>query len=211
MKSPWAFSLSGIVPQIHRNIKEFWLYIQNTYPDDIMSKLLVEIDTGLRLTHWGRVTHICISKVPAIGSDNGLSPGRRQAIIWTNAGILLIGSLWTNFSEILIKIRTFSFKKMCFKVSCAKWRPCCLGLNVFKCSYFSLILHSSLLDTVNSVQFIIRSDKPLLNPNHKGPDEKRDSSHRIKPLKGLLRKHCTAILAIMTKVLKSVSDKIFRK
>ena len=28
-----------------------------------------------------------------IGSDNGLSPGRRQAIIWTNAGILLIGSL----------------------------------------------------------------------------------------------------------------------
>ena len=35
-----------------------------------------------------------------IGSDNGLSPGRRQAIIWTNAGILLIEPLWTNFSEI---------------------------------------------------------------------------------------------------------------
>ena len=26
-----------------------------------------------------------------IGSDSGLSPGRRQSIIWTNAGILLIG------------------------------------------------------------------------------------------------------------------------
>ena len=25
-----------------------------------------------------------------IGSDNGLSPDRRQAIIWTKAGILLI-------------------------------------------------------------------------------------------------------------------------
>ena len=47
--------------------------------------------------------HICISKL-SIGSDNGLLPGRRQAIIWTNAGILLIRPLGTNFSEILIKI-----------------------------------------------------------------------------------------------------------
>ena len=35
----------------------------------------------LRLTHWGRVTHICVSKLSILGSDNGLSPGRRQAII----------------------------------------------------------------------------------------------------------------------------------
>ena len=54
------------------------------------------------LTHWCRVTHICVSKLTSIGSDNGLAPGRRQAIIWTNAGILLIGHLGTNFSEILI-------------------------------------------------------------------------------------------------------------
>ena len=52
------------------------------------------------LTHWGRVTHICVGKLTIIGSDNGLSPERRQAIIWTNAGILLIGPLGTNFSEI---------------------------------------------------------------------------------------------------------------
>ena len=52
-------------------------------------------------THRGRATHICISKLTIIGSDNGLSPGRRQAIIWTNAGILLIGTLGTYFSEIL--------------------------------------------------------------------------------------------------------------
>ena len=55
------------------------------------------------LTHWGRVTHL-IGKLTITGSDNGLSPGRRQAIIWTNAGILLIGPLGTNFSEILIEI-----------------------------------------------------------------------------------------------------------
>ena len=82
------------------------------------------------LTHWGRVTHICVSKLTSIGSDSGLSPGRRQAIIWTNAWILLIGPLGTNVSEILIEIIIFSFMKMCLKVSSAKWRPFCLGLNV---------------------------------------------------------------------------------
>ena len=84
----------------------------------------------LLLTHWGRVMHICVSKQAIIGSDNGLSPGRRQAIIWTNDGILLIGTLGTNFSEIVIEIRIFSFKKMGLNVSSAKWRPFCLGLNV---------------------------------------------------------------------------------
>ena len=82
------------------------------------------------LTHWGRVTHKCVSKSTIIGSDNGLSPGWRQAIIWTNAGILSIGPLGTNFSEILIEILTFWFKKMHLKMSSAKWRPFCLRLNV---------------------------------------------------------------------------------
>ena len=85
------------------------------------------------LTHWGRVTHICVSKLTIIGSDNGLSPDRRQAIILTNAGLLLIRPLGTNFSEILIEILTFSFKKMRLKVSSAKRRPFCLGLNALIC------------------------------------------------------------------------------
>ena len=84
---------------------------------------------GATLTHWGRVTHICVGKLISIGSDNGLSPGRRQAIIWTNAEILLIGPLATNFSEILIKIHSFSFKKMHLKMSSAKGRLFSLGLN----------------------------------------------------------------------------------
>ena len=88
------------------------------------------IDINVYLTHWGRVTHICVSKLTIIGPDNGLSPGRRQAIIWTNAGILLIGPLGTNFSENLIGIQTFSFKKMPLKMASAKWRPFCLSLNV---------------------------------------------------------------------------------
>ena len=81
------------------------------------------------LTHWGRVTHICVSKLTIIGSDNGLSPGRRQAIIYTNAGILLIRTSGTNFGEILSEIHTFSFKKIHLQMSSAKWRPFCLGLN----------------------------------------------------------------------------------
>ena len=76
------------------------------------------------------MTHICVGKLTIIGSDNGLSPGRRQAIIWTNAGILLIEPLGTNFNEILIKINIFSFKKMHLKMSFGKWRPFCLSLNV---------------------------------------------------------------------------------
>ena len=84
---------------------------------------------GLTLTHWGQVTHICVSDLTSIGSDNGLSPGGRQAIIRTNAGILLIRPLGTNFSEFLVKILIFSFKKMRFKMLSAKRRPFCLGLN----------------------------------------------------------------------------------
>ena len=105
------------------NVSIWWRHhvdIHNHLEDSVM----------FLLTHWGRVTHICVSKRTIIGSDNGLSPSRRQAIIWTNAGILLIGPSGTNFSEILIEIITFSFKKMRLKVSSAKWRPCCLGLNV---------------------------------------------------------------------------------
>ena len=49
----------------------------------------------IELTHWGRATHICVSKLTIIASDNDLSPGRRLAIIWNNAGILSIGLLGT--------------------------------------------------------------------------------------------------------------------
>ena len=66
----------------------------------------------LYLTHWGRVTHICVGNLTI------------------NAGILLFGPLVTNFSEIWIEFRTFSFTKMHLKTSSGKWRPFCFGLNV---------------------------------------------------------------------------------
>ena len=102
----------------------------HTVSDHGQSSRSIVTDIISALTHWGRVMHICVSKLTIIGSDNGLSPGRRQAIIWTNAGILLIGTLGTNVSEILIKICTFSLKKMLLKMLSGKRRPSCLGLNV---------------------------------------------------------------------------------
>ena len=67
-----------------------------------------------------------------ISSDNGLSPGWHQAIIWTNAGILFLEPVETNFSEILIEIHTFSCKKMHLKMSSGVWQTFYLGLNVLR-------------------------------------------------------------------------------
>ena len=80
------------------------------------------------LTHWGQVTNIWISKITIIDSDNGLSPGLRQTIIWTNAGTLLIRT--SNLSNKLQWNCAFSFKKTHLKMSSAKWLQFCLSLNV---------------------------------------------------------------------------------
>ena len=95
------------------------------------------------LTHWGRVTHKFVSNLTTIVSDNGLSPGRRQAIIY-NAGILLIGPLGTNFSEILILIHTFSFIKCIWK--------CCLEM-------VAILSQPYCVNMVNVVYFKMQWDK----------------------------------------------------
>ena len=69
------------------------------------------------ITHRGRVTHICVSKIIIIVSNNGLSPGRCQGIIWNNAGILLIAPLGINISEIVDEINVFLFKKIHLNIS----------------------------------------------------------------------------------------------
>ena len=66
--------------------------------------MIPNISAMLLILYIPCVTHIGVKKLTIIGSDNGLSPGRRQAIIWANDGISLIGPLGTNFSEILTEI-----------------------------------------------------------------------------------------------------------
>ena len=97
-------------------------YFDGCYLKHLVSNWLEWMPWNL-LTHWGRVMHICVVEITIIGSDNGLSPGRRQAIIWTSVEILFIEPLRTNFSEILIEIHTFSFKEIDLKMSSGNRRP----------------------------------------------------------------------------------------
>ena len=83
------------------------------------------------LTHWGWVMHICVCNLTTIGSDNGLSPDRRQANIYTNAEILLIGPLGTNFSEIFnrnsnIFIEENEFQNIVCEMLSISSRPQCV-------------------------------------------------------------------------------------
>ena len=86
---------------------------------------------NILLPHQGRVAHICVNKLTSFGSDNSLSPNWHQSIIWTNGELLLTRTFGTNVSENLSEIHTFSFKKIHLKMSSGKWRPFCVGLNVF--------------------------------------------------------------------------------
>ena len=78
------------------------------------------------------MTYICVSKLTILASDNGLSPGWRQAIIWTSSGILLIGHLGTNFSEIFngnydIFIQENAFESVVCEIAAMLSRPQCVN------------------------------------------------------------------------------------
>ena len=77
------------------------------------------------------MTDICVGNLIVTGSDNGLSPGQRQAITWTNAALLSIDPLRTNFSEILIEIHVF-FQGNVHENVVREMAAICLGLNVLK-------------------------------------------------------------------------------
>ena len=125
---PWPFSVTFL--NMQRNRFKRWLQLWcRELPLSYCHLSLFGWKAVATLTHWDRLTHICVSKLTIIVSDNGLSPGRRQTIIWTNTGILLIRSTGTNFNDSLIDINRLSFKKIHFKMSSGKYRPSCFGLN----------------------------------------------------------------------------------
>ena len=79
------------------------------------------------------MTHICVGKLSIIGSDNVLSPGRRQAIIWTNVAILLTGHLGPNFREknnrnAHIFIQENRFENVVWKKAAISSRPQCVHM-----------------------------------------------------------------------------------
>ena len=140
-----------------------WLYIQMNGDKrhclwDCPSEFVICCES---LTHWGQVTHICVSKLTIIGSDNGLSPSRHQAIIWTYAGILLIRPWGTSFSAILIEIDVFWLKKMHLRnvghvVSASMWPRRALGrvCYVVSCNkHIDIVRLSMLWQTCNCMIF----------------------------------------------------------
>ena len=75
------------------------------------------------------MTHICVSKIIIIGSDNGLSP-----VAWLVPSHCLNQCCivnWTLGNKLQLNLnRNLAFKKMYSKMSSGKRRPFCLGLNV---------------------------------------------------------------------------------
>ena len=79
------------------------------------------------------MTHICVSKLTIIGSDNGLMPGRGQAIIWANAGILLIWTLgnklkWNLNQNSYIFIQENAFENVVWRMAAILSRPQCVKI-----------------------------------------------------------------------------------
>ena len=86
----------------------------------------------MKLTYLGLVKHLWVNKPNTIGSNNGLSSDRHQAIIWTSAKII-IDKNWTvsnNLQWNLNRNLYILVKENAFE-NVGKWRPFYIGLNVF--------------------------------------------------------------------------------
>ena len=138
------FSTTNIIPidpPLSKNTSINCVFPSQAYSNYIMEKahsgkvssspLGESIINGSWLTHLFRVCIYASVKWVSIGSGNGLSPIRCQAITWTNADLLSIGPLGTNFSDIWIKCN-FSFMKMYLKMLSATWQPFCPGRDGLK-------------------------------------------------------------------------------
>ena len=113
------------------------------------------------LVEAGRVKHKCVDNVTIIGSDNGLLLGRRQAIIWANAWIVLIGHLWTNFSGIFNRNPYIFIQENAFEKIVCQMTAISLGLTVLTDSNIEAWWH--ICSPMNSI--ITWSDDSLPGAN----------------------------------------------
>ena len=116
------------------------------------------------------LTHICVSKLCIINSDNELLPGRRQAIIWTNVGIFLFLTLRNNLQwdvnrNSYIFIQGNPFENVACEMAAILFRPQCLNRVMnsqwFCCTFawMALQIHS------NNTRIGFWCDH-ILRPNH---------------------------------------------
>ena len=83
------------------------IFVQNYQSNNVWQQLdlktsfyLSWLNDCILLTHWGRVTHICVSDLTRIGSDNGLSaPSHYQNQCWNIVNKTLRNKLQWIFSR----------------------------------------------------------------------------------------------------------------
>ena len=114
--------------------------INSWYRHDIIGSI-----SNTDLTHSDRVTHICVSKLNTI-------------IIWTKAGLLLIGPRGTNYDEVLSDIIKSSSKKIHLNVLSAKLRQFCFGFNVLNVTVIYINRHEY---SIYSNQYITKCTQCL--------------------------------------------------
>ena len=86
----------------------------------------VSTSVGPVLTHWSRVTHICVSKLNIIGSDNGLVPTRRQCwnfLNWTPGNKLY----WNSNRNSCIFIHKSPLDNVVWKMATILSQPQCVN------------------------------------------------------------------------------------
>ena len=138
----WEWISSLVVPS-----DMMMLTVRETWYQSVLHVTSVTNNTRC-LNSCPPVPHICVSESGPHWSGNGLSPVSRQAIIWTNAGILIIRTLRTNFSEILsekyelnsyICIQENAFEKVvCEMVTILSRRR---WVNTAQCNYSVILYH----------------------------------------------------------------------
>ena len=138
-------------------------------------------------THRSRLTHIWVTRLTIIDSDNGLSPNRWQSIIWTCVGILLISHLGTNLSETIIEIHASWFETMHAKMASAKRRPSRTGFNVLmpvsrNVKFLAFEIHFRRCFDCNSVCLWVRTSKQTTNPQNRYVSSLHNTNYVIKNL-----------------------------
>ena len=126
-----------------------------------------------------------MNQVP-IGSNNGLSPIRRQAITYTNAGLLSMRPLGTGFSEILIKIQNFPLTKMHLKITSVKWRPFCPGGDELTQS--NKARDCTKLNLVQLIHYVRHCDKTIWISLNECDDKKWHSFYLVDNIIGIFQK-----------------------
>ena len=89
------------------------------------------------LTHWRQVTHICISRLTIIGSDNGLSPSHYLNQCWNIVNLTPRNKLQWNIDwNSYISIQENGFEMVvCVMAAILSWPQCVNSLRPSNCGW----------------------------------------------------------------------------